>query len=318
MVTRTDDILKMHNDGKSISEISGKTGLSRGAVRERLRRARKKAKAASAEKKEPQFKWEETDILNSLEEREVAFGWAGEAHVRFAIMGDTHLNSKYAQITHLRDFYKYCETNRILDIYHCGDIDEGEQMRQGHQYECHNQGADDHVAFIAKVYPQFPGVKTHFITGNHDASIMKRCGYNIGKTLEYMRKDFSWLGTDRALVDLTPNCKMLLSHPWNGSAYAISYHTQKMIDSMHGGEKPNILAIGHYHKMEQIFYRNIHAFQVGTFQAQTPFMQGKGLSACMGGWIIDICVNSDGTIKAISSEFVPYYTAIKDDWKSYV
>ena len=58
-------------------------------------------------------------------------------------------------------------------------------------------------------------------------------------------------------------------------AYALSYKIQKMVEAMSGGEKPNILAVGHYHKLEMFPYRNVQCFQTGTFQAQTPWMRGK-------------------------------------------
>ena len=81
-------------------------------------------------------------------------------------------------------------------------------------------------------------------------------------------------------------CILRLYHPGGGTAYAISYHSQKYVESLSGGEKPHILGIGHYHKVEQLFYRNIHVFQVGTFEAQTPFMRRKRLAAMLGGWIL--------------------------------
>lgn len=90
-----------------------------------------------------------------------------------------------------------------------------------------------------------------------------------------------------------------------------------MIEAMGGGEKPSILAIGHYHKQEYIFYRNVHCLQVGTFCAQTPYMRGKGIAAAMGGWIIEVVVNGDGAITGITPMFIPYYTAIKEDWKNF-
>jgi DNA polymerase II small subunit/DNA polymerase delta subunit B len=91
----------------------------------------------------------------------------------------------------------------------------------------------------------------------------------------------------------------------------------KMIEAMQGGDKPNILAVGHYHKIEYISYRNVHAFQTGTFQAQTPWMRGKGIAAMMGGWIVEVDVDGDGSIRSIKQELIPYYKAIKDDYKNF-
>jgi predicted HTH domain antitoxin len=244
--------------------------------------------------------------------------WNGEKIIRFGLMGDTQINSKYTQITHLHKFYDICKSEGIADIYHTGDIDEGEQMRPGHQYECYNQGADDHVNEIVRVYPKREGITTHFITGNHDASIIKRCGYDIGYPISNQRDDMIYLGQSDAVINLTPNCNLELRHPLDGTAYALSYKIQKLVESMSGGEKPNILAVGHYHKSEYLFYRNVHCFQSSSFQAQTPWLKGKGISVAIGGWIVEVNVDSEGTITRVRQEYIPFYKAIYEDYKNWM
>ena len=256
-------------------------------------------------------------ITQNLEPDVVNSKWGGRRTITFGLMGDTQINSKYTQLTHLHDFYDVCSRYGVDTVYHTGDIDEGEQMRTGHQYECYTQGADDHVDEIIRVYPKRTGIKTLFITGNHDASMIKHCGFDIGRAINEKRSDMTYLGRDCSVIQLTPNCSLELRHPWDGTAYAISYKMQKMIEAMQGGDKPNILAVGHYHKIEYLSYRNVHAFQTGTFQAQTPWMRGKGIAAMMGGWIVEVDVDGDGSIRSIKQELIPYYKAIKDDYKNF-
>lgn len=262
---------------------------------------------------------EEIKISNIIvpSENKVTQPWNGERVIRFGLIGDSHINSKYVQLTHLHSLYDIYQREGIETVYHTGDIDEGEQMRPGHQYECYTQGADDHVKEIVKVFPYRKGMSTQFITGNHDASIIKRCGYDIGYPIAKERDDMNYLGQSSAVINLTPNCTLELRHPIDGSSYAISYRTQKMIDSMSGGEKPHILATGHYHKAEYIFYRNVHSFQTGCTLAQTPWMKGKGLAAHIGGWIVEVHVSDDGTITRIKQEYFPFYKEIKDDWMNW-
>ena len=257
------------------------------------------------------------DVVQNFEPATLDANWKGNKTVRFAVVSDTHINNKYTQLTYLHQFYEECAKQGIKHVYHVGDIDDGEQMRPGHQYECYTQGADEHVAEICRIYPKHPGMTTHFITGNHDSSTIKRCGHNIGYAIADKRSDMHYLGADCAVVNLTPNCTMELRHPWDGTAYSISYKPQKMIDAMFGGEKANLLFIGHYHKAEYIFYRNIHCFQAGTFCGQTPYMRGKSISAHMGGWIVEIDVDGEGHIQRIRPQFIPYYVAIQDDWKNW-
>lgn len=243
--------------------------------------------------------------------------WDGCKTLKFAIMGDTQFGSKYAQITYLHDFYDLCAKEGIKDVYHTGDVTDGLKMRPGHEYELYEVSADEMRDDVVNNYPKRYGITTHFITGNHDASIYKHIGYDIGQAIANARPDMNYLGRDCAVVNLTPNCTLELRHPWDGTAYAISYKIQKMIEAMESDSKPNILAVGHYHKCEYIFYRNVHALQTGCFQGQTPFTRGKGISVHMGGWIVTIHVDENGYIQRFSPEFIPCYYSVKDDYKNF-
>jgi hypothetical protein len=75
-----------------------------------------------------------------------------------------------------------------------------------------------------------------------------------------------------------------------------------------------VLLMGHHHKAFYLMYRNIHCFEAGTFQAQTPWMRGKRIAAMMGGWIIELHVTDDGTITRCKGEFIPVYKAVEHDY----
>ena len=298
---------RMRKNHRSIKDISEKTGMPKEEIVNYF-----KMDTPSEEISKNSYK-----IFENLIPKTIKHKWDGNRIVRFGLIGDTQINSKYTQLTYLHRFYKIVEQREISDVYHTGDIDEGEQMRIGHQYECYTQGADDHRDEIVKNYPKIAGITTHFITGNHDASIYKRCGMDIGKAISIERPDMHYLGRDWAKVELTPNCTLELRHPWDGTAYSLSYKIQKMVEAMDPDSKPNILAVGHYHKLEYLFYRNIHCFQTGCFQMQTPFTRGKGISVHLGGWIVTIEVDENGTITRIVPEFIPFYKGIENDYKNW-
>jgi hypothetical protein len=104
------------------------------------------------------------------------------------------------------------------------------------------------------------------------------------------------------LIHVRRNGKTL----WTHNSYAHSYRLQKVIESLPGGEKPNVLLAGHVHKMGYFFIRNIHAISAGCLQEQTSWMRGKRLEAHPGFWIIEMDVN-DGTIVRFTPTFYPYY-----------
>lgn len=266
---------------------------------------------------QPVHKEEKKPALQNFEPKAFNSKWDGTRVLKFAIMGDTQLGSKYAQITYLHQFYDLCKQEGITDVYHTGDITDGIKMRPGHEYELYTSSADGMLEDVVNNYPRREGITTHFITGNHDASLYKHVGYDIGKAIDMARDDMHYLGRDWAKVYLTPNCVLELRHPWDGSAYSLSYKPQKMIEAMESDSKPNILAIGHYHKAEYLFYRNVHALQTGCFQGQTPFTRGKGISVHLGGWIVTIRVDENGYIQGFAPEYVPYYYSIPEDYKNF-
>lgn len=262
-------------------------------------------------------KEEKKVIVQNLEPDHIDTDWDGSTTIRFAIMGDTQLGSKYTQLTYLHNFYDICKREGIDTVYHVGDLTEGLKMRPGHEYEVYAVSADEMREDVVKNYPKVDGITTYFISGNHDASIYKHVGYDICAAIAKDRPDMKYLGRDCAVINLTPNCTLELRHPWDGTAYALSYKVQKMVEAMESDSKPNILAVGHYHKAEYLFYRNVHVLQTGCFQGQTPFTRGKGISIHMGGWIVTLKVGKDGTIERFAPEFIPYYSSIKDDYKNF-
>lgn len=307
--------LQYHNLGfsyKGIAKmIESEFGLANmyQAVRCYIYRYRKKSEKKPEEVKRVAVQNQEPECFKAK--------WDGTTTLRFAIIGDTQLGSKYTQLTHLHNFYDLLAKEGITTVYHTGDMVEGLKMRVGHEYELYEVSADEMRDDVVKNYPKRDGITTYFITGNHDASIYKQVGFDIGQAISMLRPDMKYLGRDCAVVKLTPNCTLELRHPWDGTAYALSYKLQKMIEAMESDSKPNILAVGHYHKVEYLFYRNVHALQTGCFQSQTPFTRGKGISTHMGGWIVTVRVDKEGTIQGFGVELVPYYSSIKEDYKNF-
>lgn len=306
--------LKYFQEGLKYKEITEKieaeTGLTNmyESVRKYLYRQRKKNEQTAETKRV---------VIQNQEPSTHKAKWDGTKTLKFAIMGDTQIGSKYTQLTYLHEFYDLCEKEGITDVYHTGDLTEGLKMRTGHEYELYTVSADDMRDDVVMNYPMRDGITTHFITGNHDASIYKQVGYDIGQAIANLRPDMKYLGRDCAVINLTPKCTLELRHPWDGTAYALSYKMQKMIEAMESDSKPNILAVGHYHKAEYIFYRNVHALQTGCFQGQTPFTRGKGISVHIGGWLVTIHVDDNGYIQRIAPEFIPFYKSITNDYKNF-
>ena len=240
--------------------------------------------------------------------------WDGSSIIRFGIASDMHMGSKHQQLTHLNAMYDIFQREGITKVYNPGDISEGSGMRVGHQYEIFKHGADEQVDYIIENYPYREGIVTEFITGNHDHAHLKSGGIDIGRPIAKARPDLVYLGMSHARIMLTPNCSMDMVHPLDGSAYALSYHSQKAVEAMSQDDLPNIYLTGHHHKAIYLYYRGIHCLEAGTFEAQTPWMRGKRLAAHVGGWIVTIHVDAEGHIKRFIPEWIPFPKTIHHDY----
>lgn len=232
-----------------------------------------------------------------------------DCHIRFGVVGDKHIGSLYHDKWALDAFYKHCYNEGIGSVYDAGDLLDGGRIYRGQEYELLSVGFDAQVKRLTEYHPFHEGIKTYFITGNHDASFKSEAGIVAGSIIQDKRPDMVFLGETQGAVEFnTPNgvFKLGLIHPGGGSSYALSYRPQKIIESLEGGTKPDLLAIGHYHKADFLpSYRNVAAIQAGTFQRQTPFMARGGLAAHVGGWIVDVYKGQGHN--RIKAEFVAFY-----------
>ena len=228
--------------------------------------------------------------------------------VRIGIFGDTHFGSRYEDLAALNTYAQACREAKVQCMIHAGDILEGHRLYRGQEFEVHSLGWEAQSKHFAKVAPDF-GCPVYFITGNHDISLKRAAGIAVGPELQQLRPDWIFIGEDVGEVVLEAGGKKIkvgVLHPGGGSSYAISYRAQKIVEQLEGGTKPDILAIGNYHKADWIpSYRNVSVLQVGCFQRQTPFMVTKSLSAMVGGWIVEFGIGTGCSRQ--KAEFFPFY-----------
>ncbi len=231
-----------------------------------------------------------------------------EKEACFGVVSCSHLGSLYANVAGLHAFYREAKRAGASMVLHCGDVCDGHKMHKGQEYEQRDIGWE---AQAARFEADAPGdLPTHFITGNHDESLKKLAGVNPGMDLARRRPDWHLLGScsGRVLLDAggSRKCVVDLAHPAGGSSYALSYKSQKLVEALEGGTKPDILLIGHFHKAEWLpTYRNVSVIQAGCFQWQTPFMRDLGLAAHVGGWIVRVRLGSGCNV--VGAQFVAFY-----------
>ena len=233
----------------------------------------------------------------------------------FGVISDTHLASTYARLDVLEAAYNAFAAAKVRHVYHAGNIADGHAPFNRFELFCH--GATDQALYVLDHYPQRKGITTHFITGNccHETWWFNREGLDFGRylTLEARdrgRHDLNYLGFAEADVELAGEggtAILRLMHPGGGSAYALSYAPQKIVESFQGGEKPAVLILGHFHKASYDVIRNVHVVQAACCQDQTRWMRGRKIDAYIGFWIVRLRQDASGAVRKFVPEFENYF-----------
>lgn len=233
----------------------------------------------------------------------------------FGLTADNHLGSKYARMDVLNALFDIWEKQGVKTVYQLGNMIDGEARFNKFDLLV-PPGVEAQINYFVENWPKRKGMVTEFVTGDdHEGWYVRDHGLNIGKLIEHHakeagREDIKFLGHmehDVLLSDKNPRSFMRLTHAGGGSSYATSYSVQKIVESYQGGEKPAILLVGHYHKAEYGYPREVHCIQAGCTEDQTPFMRKLKIQAHVGGWTVSFELDDNGFVHAFTPQFHPFY-----------
>lgn len=230
---------------------------------------------------------------------------------RLGVISDTHLGSKFQQLTHLNSFFSVFEKESVDAVVHGGDITHGSHhMHKGMEYEIFVHGADAQVDYAVENFPRSPA-PAYIISGNHDLSFMKDAGTDTVQQFCQRRDDFTYLGEEGANLEIG-GAKIYL---WHGgsAAYAKSYNMQKWAEAVAPEEKPHIVLDGHLHFQCHVHHRGIECFQLPCTQSQTPFEKRKKLFPVVGAAILDLWMSKDG-LEDIQTRWIIRRIVVPNDY----
>lgn len=239
----------------------------------------------------------------------------GDGWIVFGAVADNHMCSKHERLDVLNSLYDIYEQEGVKVVYNAGNWIDGEARFNRHELKVFGMQAQ--IEYWADRYPERKGMTTYYVAGDdHEGWYQQRECVNVGEFAQAVaekggRKDLRYLGYIEADISLGKwerPAVMRVMHAGGGSAYAHSYTSQKIVESFQGGEKPAVLLIGHYHKWNYDYPRNVHAIQVGTTQDQSSFMRKKKIEAHVGGVLVWMKQDkTDGHITRLRAEWIPYY-----------
>lgn len=231
----------------------------------------------------------------------------GKKSFSYGYFSDPHIGHKKFSDSAFDYMVRLFRAEKPDFILNPGDHLEGMSGRPGHVYELAQIGFDQQLNRAVELYSQLDQFEHFGIDGNHDQwyFIKGDQGTIVGKALQGRVKNYRHLGQDEGDLNVS-GVKIKLFHANDGTAYATSYKLQKLIESFSGGEKPNIVHSGHYHKALYMFSRGIHGFESATMCGQSKFMRGKKIPAHMGFGMVRVFYNEKG-VERLAHTFIPWY-----------
>jgi hypothetical protein len=233
----------------------------------------------------------------------------------FGAFGDLHAGSKYTRWDVREDLVRRSEAAGAQCIFDTGNWIDGEARFNKFDIEAH--GLEGQCRLLAREHPRTK-LPIYAVTGDdHEGWYAQREGIDVGRYCESVMRDAKHNWTDLGFMEahvVLRNANsgkaatLAVVHPGGGSAYALSYAIQKIVESYEGGEKPNVGLYGHYHKIWSGIIRNIWCVQTGCQQDQTPFMRKRRLEAHVGGSIVSLEQDPrTGAIISMTPQLLRYF-----------
>ena len=239
----------------------------------------------------------------------------GDGWTVFGIVSDNHKGNRHHRQDVEQVAYDTFAREGVTEVLNPGNWIDGEA--RFNKNELRVFGMDNQIDEFASTTPQKDGITTYYISGDdHEGWYAQRECINIGNYAQMRaeklgRKDLRYIGHVEADIELKcgkGSAVLRLMHPGGGSSYAYSYAPQKIVESFQGGEKPPVLIIGHYHKFDYCYPREVHVISAGCVEDQTMFMRKKKIGAHVGFCIVKLKQDpQDGHITRLQVEWNPFY-----------
>lgn len=234
----------------------------------------------------------------------------------FAIASDLHIGSKHFMREALEDFVSKAYARGARTILCPGDMLDG--VYKFSVWEQRERGFEEQASAAVAELPQRPGMTWHMILGNHDETFERDSGMSVGHALvdtfkRFGRNDLVCHGARGAYLRLKNESErrgliVELWHPKGTPGYAVDYKLRRHIEGYSVSQKPDVLAVGHFHQHGYFCTRGVHGLACGTFQGgKSNFGKSLGGAPAIGGWIVDYALTADGTVREFSPTWVAYY-----------
>lgn len=182
-----------------------------------------------------------------------------------------------------------CKQYGVKAIINAGDVLQGRGVHRLEAQDVRLWNLDEQVAELSSLMKKLPNnVKMHCVIGNHEEKIKGSivAGYDPLKAAAKQIPNLIYYGHVAKLGIGDTEHSLMMLHSSGGITYAASYRIQRIYSELF--EKPNLLVIGHDHKLEGPYSLGPvnSGYQSGTLQRENSFLLNKGHMSTIGWHIL--------------------------------
>lgn len=238
-----------------------------------------------------------------------------ENKIKFLIISDLRLGSKFAQQSILNELYLHAYEEGVRNVLVIGNITEGLYNMSDNMIETLiARSSTSQIEYVVKNFPFIENMTTFFITGKKDRTHLTKNKIDVGKQISLIRDDLIYIGNGRCDIKVD-NIKILATSRSQRKTYTQSYRAQKMIDAMRSEDKPDMILYGGLLQSEKFVYRDVKVLTIPSVCASTWEMEDKEYSNTVGGWILELTTNKKGELKSYKAYSDIYYKTIENDYE---
>jgi len=126
-----------------------------------------------------------------------------EYYTNLLLISDTHLCHNLDKISLVHKSYQYAYDHDIKYVLHLGDLIEGVMPHNKKELKIDN--VEGQIEYVKENYPNYSGIKTLILFGNHDYYSLHKGGIDAAKEICDAREDLINLGYGEAYTRILDN-----------------------------------------------------------------------------------------------------------------
>lgn len=220
---------------------------------------------------------------------------------KLCLLSDTHLGSKFDQISSLETIYNKGEKIGVDYYLHAGDFFEG-FINNSHEFKrsLRHQTVDQQIEYAYNNYPHSPK-PTLIINGNHEEETRRKTKVDMLEELTKLRNDIIYLNNTKSNIQMG-KLRIMMMHTNTTNRSMKEKIIKKDIDKYPLNATPKIVITGHTHNRSYTLYKGTHIFQVPSLMScRDPKLYTNGPEE-NGVWWLDISISCKGNIERIIQE----------------